>query len=289
MSKKAVVFPLSLLSQQDDMAAVHCFRKHGLDLLSLVWSLRPGGALKSTINSYRLGYLTTDDFRDAVRDIFPKLNISDEEFDSAWQSRLNPIEKIEDYYQTFSKLQAEGHRVVLVAGTNELDFRFHQQEVKHFAQDEPRYLLSYQTHLIGHDLLKLAYEQIKADGVQAEDIVQVMSEPIAPQAPQGVQCLNPLAWTAYFIENVFFQQKYSVYEGLRTMAENEGITLYTWPVDKSVDEALISLEETLHAALTDLVAIQPIEAFEPVELMPILPLSENFLPPITEALQSNHG
>lgn len=284
MSKKVVVFPLSLLSQQDDLAAVQRFREHGLDLPALLWSLRPGGALKSTINSYRLGYLTTDEFRDAVRDIFPKLNVSNEEFDSAWQGRIKPIEKIEDYFQSFTKLQAEGHRIVFVAGTNELDFQFHQQESKFLIGDEPQYLLSYRAHVIGNDLLKLAYEQLKAEGVEAIDIVQVMSEPIAPQAPQGMNCLNPLAWTTYLIEEVLFQQRHSVYEAVRLLAENEGVTRYSWPVDKSVDEALISFEETLHAAVMDVIKSEPIETFEPVELMPILPPSENFLPLIPESV-----
>lgn len=199
MTKNIVILPLSLYLENQQAKSKAEFIKLGVNRFSLSWHFMPlpsflnrfrGPSLPTIFDQYRRGELTTNAFRNQIRAKFPRVNMSDAEFDKAWNAMQVVTEKTQDALKETKELNNKGVNVYTIVGTNPLHFADLKKKAK--IQELPGTgHLSFQEKRLGRDLFASLLTKIRAEhpGIRKEDIVYFYSQPSDPYPRLG-----KLAW-----------------------------------------------------------------------------------------------
>lgn len=199
MAKKIVIFPLSLYLDNQQAKSKAEFIRLGVNRFSLSWHFMPlpsflnrfrGLSLPTIFDQYRRGELTTNNFRNQIRAKFPGINISDSDFDKAWNAMQVVTDKTHDALKEAKDLNNKGVNVYTIVGTNSLHFADLKKKAKILALPGTSHL-SFQKKQLGRDLFASLLAKIRTDhsGIRKEDIIYFYSQPRDPYPRLG-----KLAW-----------------------------------------------------------------------------------------------
>ena len=212
--KKVIILPLSLYMDNQQQRTVATFKAMGVGSLELFWHYLPipkflerflGKSLPTLFDQYRRGELTTEAFRQDIRQRFPNAQLNDDvAFDAAWNAMQVVTDTTKAAFKEAQTLVDQGYQVYLLAGTNPL----HIQDIKNksgLAQLPGIAYLSHEQKQLGRNLFTSLLRTIRADhkNIKPDDIAFFYTPPKDPYPRLGkFAWLNPLA----IVKNVEYLQ-----------------------------------------------------------------------------------
>lgn len=235
-SPKVVIIPISLYMHNDQQKSKAEFLKLGISRWSILLHFLPlpgflakwrGPSLPSLFDRYRRGELTTVEFRNNFRNLFPSIEISDKDFDSAWNAMQNVTSLTRNAFLEANNLVQRGFDVRLIAGTNEL----HKQDILQKAELQSfpgTTFFSHEKKLLGNDLFSALINEIRQQypTIRKEDIAYFYSEPQDPFPKLG-----KLAWLVNPLKKFEYQQAQNYVTKLKREAATLGFTLVEFQKD----------------------------------------------------------
>lgn len=227
---KVVVIPISIYMNNNQLLTKAEFLKLGVSAWSLYLHFLPlpgflakwrGPSLPNLFDQYRRGEVTTDEFRNNIRNVFPGTTISDADFDAAWNAMQNVTALTKNAFAEATSLIQQGFDVRFIAGTNEL----HKADILRKAGMDSFPGITYFSHekkLLGNDLFSALIKEVRQQHptIRKEDIAYFYSEPQDPYPRLG-----RLAWLANPLKKFKYEQDKKYVANLKKEATTLGFTL----------------------------------------------------------------
>lgn len=235
---KVVIIPISLYMHNEQQKTKDAFLNLGISRWSVLAHFLPlpgllakwvGPSLPSLFERYRRGELSTQVFRDNFRSLFPRVEISDNDFDSAWNAMQCVTTLTKNAFVEANNLKERGFDVRLIAGTNEL----HKNDILRKAglQSFPgATFFSHEKKLLGNDLFAALIKEIRQQypSIRKEDIAYFYSEPKDPYPRLG-----RLSWLLNPLRKFEYEQAKKYVTRLKQEAATLGFTLVESQCDAS--------------------------------------------------------
>ncbi len=240
MSKKIIIIPLSLYMNNLQKKTEAAFRQLGIGWFELMWNFIPlpsflevfrSPSLPTIFDHYRRDDLDTHAFRQIIRLKFPHVQITDAQFDKAWNAMQEVTRITLEAFKEARTLQKMGFEVYLLAGSN----RLHIQDIKKKSNLDslpgtPFY--SYDQKKLGKDLFTSLLKHIRTqhEDITAKDIAFFYTPPQDPYPRAGkfAWCYDPVKKFEYF------QASQYVANLKREAASTNGFTLI--PCQPKIDK-----------------------------------------------------
>ncbi len=196
---KVIILPLSFCVDTKPQNSVDAFSKLGVSKFMMV---RHWLTLDKIFNRYRKGELTTLEFKREIAKVTPIVNqLSDEQFDSAWNVQCQVTQSTRAKFKEIERLIKEGLEVYFLSGTNALHISHIE---KQYGKTIPgKGYWSFQHKKIGKDLLTRLLTQIHHENtLSQQDVALFYAQPSPPPYPR----LGLLSWLLAPFGNWFHRQ-----------------------------------------------------------------------------------
>ncbi|MGD9590945.1 MAG: hypothetical protein AB7V32_00320 [Candidatus Berkiella sp.] len=225
---KVVILPISLYLDNEQNRTLAAFKRLGVGSLSLFWHYIPlpkwlekfrGLSLPVIFDRYRKGELSTQAFKEAIRQKFPTARLDNQSFDTAWNEMQVVTDVTKKALEEAQQLQEQGYQVYLLAGTNAL----HVQDLKNklnLKELPGTAYFSFEQKKLGRDLFGALLKNIKEQNkdITADDIAFFYTPPADPYPWLGrLAWLNPFA----IVKNFEFFQARKYVQSLKKEAESK--------------------------------------------------------------------